>query len=109
MSDEPAPDGAMEIAMPFVTVASVGGPHDDESYTCGYEAAILDAELGLLEARAAGPLTWAPQNAYHAANWPQLDLLAMGHGFAAKYEPFDDQWGFITFTRLEPVAAGVQS
>ena len=68
-----------EIVMPFVTVKSKGGPHDDEAYAAGYECGRLDAFL----AGMVGPLIALPSFTVTVSevNVPQLDLIAMRHGF----------------------------
>ena len=62
------------IAMPFVTVASKGGPHDDQAYTCGYEMGYLDATLDALS-QAGTATSW--QVTIHRVNLAQADLIGM--------------------------------
>lgn len=89
-----ANQGEYSLVMPFVTVASKGGPHDDESYTAGWEMGFLDARLH--EKPVFMELT------IHATNAPQADLLAMKHGYRATItESGVDGWSF-----LELVATG---
>ena len=46
MSDEERDDEtSYGLLMPFVTVVSKGGPHEDESYAAGWEMGVLDARL----------------------------------------------------------------
>lgn len=84
-----------ELAMPFVTVNSKGGPHDDESYVCGFEMGRLDATL-----------PDAPDEyveTIHATNLAQADLIAMRNGYAATVDPRAEPvegWETVTFTRL---------
>lgn len=63
------------LVMPFVTVASKGGPYDDEAYVAGYEMGILDHVLCHLPPSATHRVT------IHEANRAQADLIAMRHGF----------------------------
>jgi hypothetical protein len=77
-------DGDYSLVMPFVTVASKGGPHDDDSYTAGWEMASLDALLAQQPAEVAMSL--------HSANVPQADLIAMRHEFVMRTEQYDDEW-----------------
>lgn len=63
-----------ELLMPFVTVVSVGGPHDDESYVCGFEVGEISA---ILESRTIA----ATLRVVHTSNVSQLDLVAMRHGY----------------------------
>ena len=81
-----------DLVMPFVTVGSKGGPHDDESYTAGYEMGLLDAEL----AHAAPAVVERP---IHAANTAQADLLAMKHGYRAETGDETDGWVPLLLTR----------
>ena len=90
--------GGFSIDVPFVTVASVGGPHDDLSYVCGFEVARLDAELGLL-GTVDGDLAWTPDMPYHRTNVPQIDLGAMGHGFTVTEVGGDAEWVYLRFER----------
>lgn len=58
------------LVMPFVSTASQGGPHDDDSYVAGYEMGQLDAFLG-----EGSPAVHEQQ--IHAENGEQGDLI--GH------------------------------
>lgn len=85
---EPAPYG---LVMPFLPVASRGGPYDDGAYTAGYEMGTLDAAL------AAHPT--AHRTTIHSANATQADLIAMHHGYRCHLEPTDyPDWTYATFT-----------
>lgn len=68
---------AWGLVMPFVTVASVGGPHDDEAYVAGYEMGALAVRLQMAE------LLGLPVGlvTVRSENVAQLDLLAMRFGF----------------------------
>lgn len=80
MNDE---DAEYEPLMPFLAVASRGGPYDDTAYVAGYELGILDGQLS-------GPLAPTPEHPgppavdawrwIKAANVEQADLIAMRHG-----------------------------
>jgi hypothetical protein len=92
MSTEPD----YQMAMPFVTVTSKGGPHDDQSYVAGFECGRIDALLGAmsgLPARAEISV-WV-----HSENERQVDLIGMKHGFLVECvsEP-DGDWSLATFT-----------
>jgi hypothetical protein len=78
--------------MPFVTVASKGGPHDDNAYVAGYEAGSLDARLEHQH-----PATLALP--VHEVNLPQLELVAMRRGYSTDVEPEADGWAFLMLTR----------
>lgn len=90
-----SPDEPIEIdlVMPFVVVASKGGPYDDDSYCAGYEMARLDAALE------AGPRHH--QVTIRTANATQADLIAMHHGYVCQFNPSPEfpDWTHATFTR----------
>lgn len=77
--------GDYGLVMPFLSVASQGGPHEDIAYVAGWEMGALDAELSLSH-----PPTL--DRAIRCANARQADLIAMKHGYRAEIEPYDDQW-----------------
>lgn len=82
MSDEQR----YEFFMPFVTTTDAGGPHDPASYIAGFETGALDARLKML---AAIPVVeW--RTVLHRENLPQVDLIAMAHGYAITEEPVED-------------------
>ena len=98
MPDAPTPpDDEMNLVMPFVTVCSVGGPHDDESYVAGAEVAQLGVEFQIAAAVNAVP---CPRYV-RSDNVPQVDLVAMRHGFTAVFTPWDehpDEWTRVDLT-----------
>jgi len=90
MSDDD--EHGFELEMPFVTVTSQGGPHDDQSYVAGWEMGTLDALLISKPPFYEGPIA--------AANEPQADRIAMKHGYSAKFEPTAfDEWVRMTLTK----------
>lgn len=100
MSEGEAQDAELGLVMPFVTVASNGGPHDDVAYTAGYEMGLLDA---LLE-RGQPPVYDQP---IHAENAAQADLIAMRHGYHSRTEETGDTaWRHLWLTRID-LADGV--
>lgn len=70
-------EAPLELVMPFVTVTSVGGPHDDGSYVAGWTCGRLDARLGMF-AHLGVPshVEW-----FAAALVPQVELIAMKNGY----------------------------
>jgi len=84
------------LVMPFVVTRSNGGPFDDAAYVAGAEFGQLDEHL-----RQAAAVRAIPQPRYiNSANVPQVDLLAMHHGFTVTFEPWDehpDEWTMATF------------
>ncbi|MGD9989059.1 hypothetical protein [Pseudonocardia sp.] len=94
MSDDGHEDHA-ELVMPFVVVASKGGPFDDDAYTAGYEMGLLDAAL------AAGGIAIG-QRTLREENRAQADLIAMRHGYVAEFQHSDvEGWVYMRFTRPE--------
>ena len=98
MTDEPEQQPAeYGLVMPFVAVASKGGPFDDRAYCAGWEMGRLDA---LLE-HAAPPVHEQP---VLTDNAQQADLVAMKHGYRAEFrvpedaDP-DDTWRWMVATR----------
>jgi hypothetical protein len=81
----PVPDGRLDdvdgfdLAMPFVTVASQGGPHDDESFCAGWEMGVLSATL-----EAASLDALPVRRTVRAANVPQADLIAQDAGLVQR-------------------------
>ncbi len=80
MSDE------FDLLMPFVTVASKGGPHDDESYVAGWEMGQLDYRL----ATAAFGRFVVPPTVLKRDSLPQIQLIAMKHGYVDRVVEWDD-------------------
>jgi hypothetical protein len=72
-----------EIVMPFVTVTSKGGPHDDEPYVAGWEMGALDAFLE----HARPPFHSQP---IRSDNTAQADLIGMKHGYAVTVTVADE-------------------
>lgn len=85
------------LVMPFVTVASKGGPHDDESFVAGYRMGRLDAAL------AVGGGWTDDEEFITEACIPQVDLLAMRHGWLVEFSEPVDGWVTARFTRPEPL------
>lgn len=88
MASEPE----FELVMPFVTVASAGGPHDDDAYTAGWQMGSLDAALASSVAN-----RW--HDSIRSDCRGQADLIAMKHGWAAEFEDSDGGWLHMTLTR----------
>jgi len=89
-----------ELVMPFVTVASKGGPHEDQAFTAGWSMGALDA---LLEHRRP-PVV---EETIQTDCMPQVDLIAMRHGYSAVFEPTDvGGWEFMQLTRMTEVKPG---
>ncbi len=76
----PDDDADYGMVLPFVTVASKGGPHEDQAYTAGWEMGRLDADLGQLAQIACGRSATLTVS-MRSDNRLQADLIAMHHGF----------------------------
>lgn len=83
------------LVMPFVVVASAGGPYDDGAYVAGYEVGSLDVRLAL-EKPESLDLT------LRTANLPQVDLVAMRHGYIVERPggPIDPDAEVVGWTRV---------
>lgn len=81
------------LVMPFVVCTSKGGPYNDDAYVAGWEAGALDMALEFAPLRP-GTIMRLPQ-AFHAANRPQIDLIAMKHGLAVEFEDAADEWVYL--------------
>lgn len=79
MSDDEH-ESEYRLLMPFVVVQSVGGPYDDASYVAGWNLGYLDARL-----------QFSPRQpvevTINTSNRPQVDLVAMKHGYTLDTEP----------------------
>lgn len=90
------PPSEFGLVMPFVTCTSNGGPHDDGTFVAGYECGQIDAELAL-----AASIHAQPRERYVSTDSvPQVDLIAMRHGFHMTAEPWGkhpDEWTLVKF------------
>ena len=87
-----------ELVMPFVVCASQGGPHDDKAFVAGYRLGKLNRDLELAALVGALPDSLAVP----PADMPQVDLIAMQHGYTVTAEPWEqapDEWVTATFQR----------
>lgn len=100
MIDQPDPD--LDLVMPFVTVTSQGGPHDDDAYSAGWEMGQLDAFLT------------HTQPVFHgqhilAVNAIQADLIAMKHGYEARTVVMagNPDWSWLELDKAETMPVDV--
>ena len=92
--DQPEGEG-YSLVMPFVVTDSHGGPYADEPFVAGYECGRIDARLAAIAAADGDGFSAT----VHAANVPQLDLLAMHHGFhATNAVVFEEAPMWVTWT-----------
>lgn len=98
--DQPEGEG-MTLAVPFTLVKSVGGPYDDEAFVLGFEAGNVDKALAV---GAAGNAESVRFPMTHSVLLPQLELIAMNHGYPvmeAKVSEEWPEWCDVTFSREE--------
>lgn len=87
-----------EPVMPFVTVASRGGPHDDQSYAAGYAMGLLDQRLTVAEALNIDGCV----ETIRTTCTPQADLIAMRHGYVMETDASEiDEWVHAIFQRSD--------
>jgi hypothetical protein len=89
MSDSGSEDN-YGLVMPFVAVASRGGPYEDAAFVAGYRAGLIDAEL-----KAGGTHSRYVETDLVA----QLDLVAMCNGYVMSSQPWADDpfWSLVQF------------
>ncbi len=70
-------DAHLELVMPFIVCETNGGPFEDQAYCAGWEAGVIDCKLMALSAfgQSATDLLCVE------ANWPQVSLILMKHGW----------------------------
>lgn len=96
MSHEDHDGEAMELVMPFVVTTSHGGPYEDVAFVAGYEAGRMDARLAAVAAAEGHSLTAT----VHTGLLPQLDLIAMRHGFTVESEASEEWPMWTTWTAV---------
>jgi len=107
MDDEYEEGGQQfELVMPFVVVTSKGGPYDDGAFVAGWECAAIDKALAAIAEYAV-----SFRRTVHSANLPQLDLIAMKHGYAMECLELDVDakivdpagvWSWVSFAPMDP-------
>jgi hypothetical protein len=94
VSDEECGDEvSYGIVMPFVTVTSVGGVHDDQAYVAGWEMGALDVTLQN------SPLFH--EQVILTENAKQADLIAMKNGYRPEITRINENWSSFSASRLE--------
>jgi hypothetical protein len=79
-----------EFVVPFVIVKSQGGPFDDSAFVAGVITGALYQELETCAVMKA-----IPRARYiHTLLLPQVDLIAMRHGYQLRYEDLDEASGY---------------
>lgn len=83
------------LVMPFVLVKSHGGEFDDGAFVAGMTCGALDQELTVTAA-----LHTLPRERYIDVRYiPQVDLIAMRHGYQIRLGDLDDtgEWQVVEF------------
>jgi hypothetical protein len=105
--DEPEA-GGMSLVYPFVVCTSHGGPYEDHPFVAGVQFGQIERRLFM--AAQLGATTVALDNAVYTSLIPQLELMAMHHGFpvveAREVDATPDydampEWSFVKFHRGE--------
>lgn len=89
MTDDSA-EGGYDLAMPFVLCQSNGGPFDDTAFVAGATCGALTEELAALARSGATPR----ERYLDACLLPQVDLIAMAHGYKITPGELDDASGW---------------
>jgi len=100
-NDPQGQESSYGLLMPFVTVQSKGGPHEDAAYVAGYEMGLLDARLSVLDS-----YVTAAEFQIHSESAQQADLIAMRYGFKTVITVYDDcpEWSHMVVTRSQAVS-----
>lgn len=88
--------GGWDLVMPFLPVTSRGGPFDDEAFTAGWQAGVVDRSLEVLAVLDGRALSFLVDSRLG----DQMRLLGMKHGYpAVTLEPLDGcpEWVRVTF------------
>lgn len=89
-----------DVAVPFVCVASEGGPYDDKSFAAGVEIGVIYVTL-----RCAHPSVETLRFTLRRPSEKQADLMAMHCGFTLEVlvdEADEPDWIIVQFTRSTP-------
>jgi hypothetical protein len=95
--DDLGPEGGYGLIMPFVVTTDAGGPFDSAAYVAGWECGAIDAFLS-----AAGKWGVEVNRYVDSRIVPQLDLIAMRHGYTLSteaWEGHEDEWTLATFAK----------
>jgi len=83
------------LLMPFVVCEDQGGPYNAKAFVAGWECGVIDTTLRFI-----APMGGTFQRWVDPGILPQLDLIAMKHGYSTVNEPWDehpDKWTQIRF------------
>lgn len=87
------------LVMPFVVCEDQGGPFPAGAFVAGWTCGVLDALLPLVK-----PHGCTVERYVDPRIVPQLDLIAMRHGFEMTSEPWEehpDEYTLVTFKPAE--------
>jgi hypothetical protein len=103
MSDQGEPEEVdHDLVLPFIVCKSKGGPYDDDSFSAGFAIGTLWLQLGSqMNAGIVGRFYQLPSGVFRNEVLPQVDLIAMHFGLVTHFEPYDDEWTTVRFTRSE--------
>lgn len=87
------------LVMPFVVCESEGGPYESAAFVAGWDCAFVDDTLRSLATPRTNGVTAATVQRYVKPEAvPQLDPIAMRHGFTLTTEQGEHGWIAATFT-----------
>lgn len=95
MADDEQSEPRWVLLMPFIVVASEGGPYEDAAYSAGWEAGQVDHQAATLAVGGSIEAT------VHVENLPQIDLVAMRRGCTVGQQPVDGYpgWAWVRLTK----------
>lgn len=84
-------DDGYELVLPFVCVASKGGPFDDDAFVAGYRLGMLDLELAMLNTLEFSSVA----KVVDKRCLDQVDLIAMHRGWRVLHVGFEHEGGWV--------------
>lgn len=100
---DPQPEAEFGLVMPFVVCATQGGPYEDHAFVAGVWFGQIGQILRHCQETGSDPDQF--EMPVPTPLVPQLDLLAMHHGFTMTSEPWSeapDEHTFVTFAVPDP-------
>ena len=88
-------ESELKLVMPFVVCKSQGGPYEDDSFVAGYHLGVLDHRLESLKG------SYGSIEQYVLEEYlPQIDLLAMRHGFTMHTIKLVGEWIHVRISNI---------
>lgn len=88
------PEQPYELVMPFVVTTSHGGPYEDNAFVAGWQCAEVDRELAWGQTIKADLM----RKTVFTGVLPQIELIAMKHGYTATFGCDDEsEWAAVLF------------